>query len=90
MVGSVSLNYYFLLTYVTHELTDPHALPSSNPSHHELGGDGILLSDRAGVIPKHPAPPLVPPGIFRQVHHLINLIFTVWVLLTCYETRIKR
>lgn len=77
------------LKHFSSEQTDPHALPSSHPSHHDLRGHGILLSNRAGVVPKHPTPPLVPPGVFCQVHDLINLIFTLWVVLTCYETRIK-
>lgn len=77
----------YVLTDVTHERVDPHALPSRHTTHHELGGHGILLGDRARVAPEHPAPPLVPPGIFCQVHDLVHLIFTLRVVLICCETR---
>lgn len=71
------------------ENTDPESLPSSHSSHHELSGHGVLLSNGAGIVPKHSTPPLVPPGILSQVHNLINLIFALRVVLARYEIGVK-
>lgn len=62
---------------------DSLPLPSSHPSHRDLGGHGVLLGYRAGVVPEHHAPPLVPPGIFCQVHDHVHLLFALRVVLSC-------
>lgn len=58
------------------------ALPSRHAAHHELCGYWVLLSDGARVVPKYPTPPLVPPSVFCQVHHLVHLIVALGLVLT--------
>ena len=58
-------------------------LPSAHSTYGDLCGHRIFLCHGARVVSKQASPPLLTSRIFCYVHHLIYLLFILWV---CTQT----